>query len=696
MKKGVQKQGASQRQGIQKTGAPIYAVGCFSGVFTNLQHILSTLRQEGDHANQGNAALDNLIKGLKMLHLQFEASQPFQKPDKESFHNAIAMFTQISIEHILNGWYIRIEHANRLAIFKGFEQKIVEILQLLEQIKNIASANKIYAATLKKFFSDAITHFRLFKAAFALNILNTMSHLLPQHPQSATELFTLLEAAKMEHSYLESRIPQMDEANKLFNGYEGFLEQNYFGMLNELTGCYVFDPVTRKLIDFNNPKKLLQAIKASKDDNSLFQRLSLCISMASRLNSLGSHQLAWGYLDFYFQHIERYRQIRKGTHLVALLASRTETVITALNTIYHKLVHEFKNEHDFSIDYSNFKIISAIIARNGRNEPTLNSTSFQKLKEEFQARRAQREADLNALLVRSQIVGADLQLTDMKARFVFNQKVSSKQLAHLLKQRGCKVKYKAQASILRTKNLHTYPLRDIEVFCNTYAELIKPTVPENIEALTEQFAVSTLSSECEAKRAMTGREYLKQNPPLAVKEKTKSVLSANAAPVEMKTVETGSRVLPEKVARLFGEQFKHKKVYRCHMKSGVDSYYVCLDEDEKNTNDCTALEREDFAKLFVDARQALNKKDFGFKISHIQATGEVSLCAKKGYLRAYPQTKLISQTDKSKILFLYNSIVKKNSKQEKHHIMETIQPAASIPNKKKNSKKPKHGKKKPK
>lgn len=685
MKQGAQKRGARQVRTTQKDVQAVYATGCFSDIFANLQNISTTLEiLKSDHANQGLALFDNLIHGLNMLRSQLKTSKLFNKGDKDSFKNSVTMFTKITIEHMLNGWYMHISPADHLAVFKGFIAKLNQILLLLEEIKNTVSASKDYSPSLKKFFSDMIAHFRLFKTGYNLNVINAMSHGLREKPEYALELYALLEAAKMEHAYLEIRIPQTDKENKLFSGGDSFLKQNYFAMLNALADIYAFDPVTKQLLEFINPKKLLPMIESCKDDNTLFHRLSLCITMAKRLNTLSSFQLAFGYLDFYFKNIERFMRIRAGTNLVIMLAKRKDTVIQVVDTIYLNLVNEFKTDSDFSVHYANFKIIQAIIGLNGGNDSSPNNTTFQTVKDIFQARKEKRELELKALLdTHKMLTVSQLQITDAKAHYFLNQIDSIKQFTKMLKKRGCKVKFKLQENTIRTKNLHRYLLKDIEIFCSTYAELKVASAPvPEMQAITEQFADCAINEERDNKKVITGREYLKLNPPKPQKEKTKGTSAPVVVRLDSTAQENASCIRSEKVVRLFGEQYKDKKVYRCHMKSGIDSYYVCLGEESKNTKACTQDELQDFATLFVDARQALNKKDFGFKISHIQSTGEVSLCAKKGYLRSYPQSKIISQADKSKILFLYNSIVKKDSKQEKHHVMNTIKPISSDNNKK--------------
>ena len=664
----------------------------FAETFGDFRVICELLEKtKKGQAQAGNETLAMFIKELKALKEHVESNKPLSTETIKHFKDSISIMSKIWCEHATAGWYIEEPHEKAVHIFQDYKVGHDEIIVLLNQIRAISKENE-------KLFSDMIVHFRLFKALVNFLLISGKISLLNSN-EKLPEILDILKNLEMECNYLMSKLPRMNKANQVFNGYSGMLYQCHFGMLTHKLKVVMQDQ-SGKIIEYINPKNLLKSIQniAAEDERSLVQSLPLCVTMAARLlnkemtqqiisQSLGTKDLdyklskgdfnyTWQFLKFFVFNIEDAIK-KRGAYskdISKILNSHKPSAKKYINTLLSALVGKLKQCNELSEDFLYFQIIEEMNTLKEYKPENLNDALFTQLECVIKERKAARMRELEYFIQGY----SEVRLVNDSSPYLVLPlfKGLKNKLIQGMKVQGCKLKLIFESVEVKSENICLESLRDIQLFLEIHSKIKKEFEEKKfeIEVVTEQFEKIDISKTV----VISGHRYRAENPLPEEKKKTKGSENSNIplqlVPVD--DVKQNSQV--SKFASLFGEAHKEKNIKRCNMLSGVTSYYVCL-EDNTDWGDCTEEERIKFKMLFAEPKQARNKNDTGFKISDVQKNGEFSLCAKLkgkgGNKRAYAYEIVHS---KKEVLFLFRKIVNKNSQAEKKHVVERDKVAESF------------------
>lgn len=599
--------------------------------------------------------------------------------ERHAFRDCMAVLTQSTHAQLMACWYnyVPLETANKN--FSDFVSISDEILELFSQLKKSAPLGNAHT-----FIADMTTYARLSKEMFyalsiglKIKVINeSMQAEQSLHKVAALqEVVKMLEISRTECAYLERKIVQLKPENIYTNSAESQLKQCLYMTLHEYADLIFLDTKTRKVIENINPKSLLKAIRNETVINTVSQTLALAVKMANRMVNANNPQLAWGYLQYYFDRVDEYLAKRQGTEVaevVLLNQSHVKSKVSLLLRLINARIRQGKA--DFSEDFAHIQILLLMNKLGVKYKPDeLTDVLFQELKKIVETRQTVHWSALQGLLdkhLRCVNEGAVRQ-NKPYVHFVLPPYLDChnigliKRLQKELKNQGCTLKCTLEGRSLKTGDLYKVTLQQIEIFCRTYASLVKDVTP-SIESTTESFQRLEIAS----KDVVSGRKYLQEIGTLPAKEKSRGV----AGPTR---VDEAAIIAPvNRFEKLFGQEFRDADIMRCRMKSALNNVYVCFDEKGGNDNTCTEEEYKSFKKLFSDPKQAVKEGDQGFKLTRINNSREVVLCAKilgkGGHLRAYPCVKVVG-SDNSSVLWVFRTIVRKESQKAKNHGVKTWQ-----------------------
>lgn len=626
----------------------------------------------------GLSILDIYLEGLVFASQKAQGEFYFTKNDKDSFRTASGLFTKMAFENFLfSGWHMNVSPESALEWFTQASTKMDAIIEQLKKLR--VSFQQKNAAVAVKFFSDLIVHFRTVKLSILLNIASFKVKVLPknQDPTTNEKLIAILNMHKelqKESAYLRQKIKETDKANLPFDSLDSFFSQLHFSILSEISQVFYIDPTTNSLIETINRKKLLSILENNTDENSTHTILKVATNMVSRLMSLHDLPFAWKYLELYFKTLEKFNRLRQRHYSVTdNVRLGTENIPNIINTLFASLRLKFELDTEFCELVAYYDVILKLNNLSDEYKPKgLTAETFSRMTEFFQREREQHLKKLShlfkdhitpaneaAVLHESPTImltlpyGSDIIPHDFRRRF-----------SRELRNNSCKVEYTFSNKSLQTGDLSLRKLEEIEVFCRTYAKVFMACKEEAISHKLEAMHLEATPQP----EVVSSRQYLNQPPVKKEKKKTKGTPAKPVVVIEEQK-ETESEFLdPEEIVKLFGDKFKDCKIKLLPLDNMVNDFYVCLDVDQQA---CTKEELKKFRTLFDNPKHALKCDDQGFKWTGV--LGDVTLCAKAkgkaGRLRAYPDC-VVENKATGSVLYFYNKIVCKGSRQEKQHVVE--------------------------
>lgn len=603
----------------------------------------------------------------------------FSKPQKHAFRDCMAVLTQYTHWQLMACWYnyLPLESTNKS--FTDFIALSDEILDLFAQLKkNVKSSDG------QAFITDMTTYGRLSKEMFyALSIglkikaLNeSVQGAQSKHTAAAVqEVVQMLEISRTECAYLERKIVQLKPENIYTNSAEAQRKQCLYMTLHEYANFIYLDPQTGRVIEHINPKSLLKTIQNETVINVIAQTLSLAVKMANRMVNANNTQLAWGYLKYYFNYVDQYLAKRQGTEVAEVVLLNQSQVQPKVSALLRLITAKIRlGKADFSEDFAHVQILLSMNKLAAKYKPTeLTDSLFQELKKIVEERQTVHWNALQKIVdehLRPVHDGASRQ-SKPYVHFVLppyrkcHNTVLIKRLQNEVKRLGCNLKCTLENGSLKTGDLYKVTLQEIEIFCRTYASLIKDATA-SVESTTKAFQQLEIAS----KDVVSGRKYLKEIGTLPAKEKSRGVADPTRVEEPVFTAPVN------RFEQLFGHEFRDADIKRCRMKSALHKVYVYFDENGGHDNTCTAKEYAKFKELFDEPKQAVKKGDQGFKVTRINNNKELVLSAKilgkGGNLRSYPSAKIVG-SDNSSVLWVFRTIVRKEGQKAKNHEVKTWQ-----------------------